>query len=108
MRHLPPTEGVARRQFQTSLKSTGAGYIDYYLLHSLMEGNYKKYDRMNLRDYVRDLKRQGLVRHVGFSFHGGPDLLGELLTKHPEVFAAMNLRLANGRLTRRAQPMRRR
>jgi predicted aldo/keto reductase-like oxidoreductase len=36
-----------------------------------MESNYKKYERMNLWGYVRELKRDGLVRHLGFSFHGG-------------------------------------
>ena len=82
---LAPTEGVAKGQFQTSLKRTGAGYIDYYLLHSLMDSNYQKYERLNLWAYVRDLKQQGLVRHTGFSFHGSPRVLDEILTQHPEA-----------------------
>jgi len=93
---LAPTERSARKQFQTSLKRTGAGYIDYYLLHSLMEGNYKKYERLNLWQYVRDLKKQGLVRHMGFSFHGGPQLLDQLLTQHPEAeFVQLQLNYAD-------------
>ena len=93
---MAPTESSARKQFQTSLKRTGAGYIDYYLLHSLMESNYKKYERMNLWSYVRELKRDGLVRHLGFSFHGGPKLLDELLTKHPEAeFVQLQLNYAD-------------
>ena len=93
---LAPTEASARKQFQTSLKRTGAGYIDYYLLHTLMESNYKKYERMNLWSYVADLKRQGLVRHMGFSFHGGPKLLDELLTRHPEAeFVQLQLNYAD-------------
>ncbi len=93
---MAPTESSARKQFQTSLKRTGAGYIDYYLLHSLMESNYKKYERMNLWGYVRELKRDGLVRHLGFSFHGGPKLLDELLTKHPEAeFVQLQLNYAD-------------
>ena len=31
------------------------------------------------------VKEKGLVRHYGFSFHGTPELLDELLTKHPDV-----------------------
>lgn len=93
---MAPTEGIARKQFQTSLNRTGAGYIDYYLLHSLMESNWKKYERMNLWSYVRDLKDQRLVRHLGFSFHGGPELLDELLTKHPEAeFVQLQLNYAD-------------
>ena len=80
-----PTRKSALKQFETSLRRTGAGYIDYYLLHSLMGSNVGKYDRMQLWDYVSDLKARGLVRHVGFSFHDGPELLDSLLASHPEV-----------------------
>ena len=93
---MAPTAGVAKKQFQTSLKRTGAGYIDYYLLHTLMESNYKKYERLGLWEYVRELKAQGLVRHTGFSFHGGPKLLDELLTLHPEAeFVQLQLNYAD-------------
>ena len=35
-------EASAKQQFYTSLERTGAGYIDYYLLHALKADNYKK------------------------------------------------------------------
>ena len=93
---MAPTERVAKKQFQTSLKRTGAGYIDYYLLHSLMDNNYQKYERLNLWSYVRDLKRQGLVRHMGFSFHGSPKVLDQILTQHPDVeFVQLQLNYAD-------------
>ena len=41
---MAPTEKTAKKQFITSLERTGAGYFDYYLLHSLMDNNYKKYE----------------------------------------------------------------
>lgn len=86
----------AKRQFETSLKRTGAGYFDYYLLHSLMESNYKKYDSFGLWDFAAEKKQQGLIRHIGFSFHGKPDLLEELLTEHPEVeFVQLQLNYAD-------------
>ena len=59
--------------------------LDFYLLHSLMENNYKKYEKFHLWDFVNEEKTNGAIRHIGFSFHGGPDLLEELLTNHPEV-----------------------
>ena len=50
-----PTAAMARKQIQTSLKRTGAGYIDYYLLHTLMSSNAGKYDRLELWDWARQL-----------------------------------------------------
>ncbi len=75
----------ARQQLYTSLERTGAGYIDYYLLHALQRTTYQKYDAFGLWDYVKEQKAKGLIRHLGFSFHADPDLLLELLTAHPEV-----------------------
>ena len=82
---LAPTEKAAKNQFNKSLERTGAGYFDYYLLHALMEGNYKKYDKFHLWDYVKELKAEGKIKHYGFSYHAGPKLLDELLTEHPDV-----------------------
>lgn len=78
-------EKSAKQQFYTSLERTGAGYFDFYLLHALQRNNYKKYDEYHIWDFVRELKEKGLVKHYGFSFHGDPDLLEELLTNHSDV-----------------------
>ena len=79
------TEEEARREFQTSLERTGAGYFDYYLLHALQRSNYQKYEQYGLWDYVRELKAKGLIKHYGFSFHADPELLEELLDRHPDA-----------------------
>ena len=78
-------EADAKNQIYASLERTGAGYIDFYLLHALSAGNKDKYDAYGLWDYVKELKEKGLVRHYGFSFHDSPELLDELLTEHPDV-----------------------
>lgn len=78
-------EKSAKQQFYTSLERTQAGYFDYYLLHALQAGNYKKYDQYHIWDFVKEQKKKGLIRHFGFSFHAGPKLLEQLLTDHPEV-----------------------
>ncbi|MCH5197327.1 MAG: aldo/keto reductase [Oscillospiraceae bacterium] len=80
-----PLPEDAKAQFKKSLENTGAGYFDYYLLHSLQEGNYEKYGEFGLWDYVKELKAEGLVKNWGFSFHSGPELLDKLLTEHPDV-----------------------
>ncbi len=78
-------EKSAKEQFYKSLKRTGAEYFDYYLLHALMQNNYTKYDKYNLWDFIKERKNEGLIKHIGFSFHAGPKLLDSLLSEHPEV-----------------------
>ena len=80
-----PSEKMAKAELDTSLKRTGAKYLDYYLLHSLDEGNYQKYDKFNLWNFVKEEKAKGRIKHYGFSFHGGPELLDKLLTEHPDT-----------------------
>lgn len=79
------SEEEAKNQIHISLERTGAGYIDFYLLHGIDEGNKDKFDRFGIWDYMKQLKEQGLIRHYGFSFHSTPEHLEQLLTDHPDV-----------------------
>ncbi len=79
------TEEEAKQMFYTSLERTGAGYIDFYLLHNLGESRTKCFDDFGMWDYVRELKAKGLVRHIGFSIHDKADALDKILTEHPEM-----------------------
>ena len=73
------------RIFREQLERTGAGYFDYYLLHSVEEGNIEKYEALDCFRWGLERKREGTVRHFGFSFHGSPELLTRLLDQHPET-----------------------
>ena len=79
------TKEEAMAQFDTSLKQTGAGYFDFYLLHNLGESRTKYFDDFDLWNWVQEKKAQGLIKHVGFSFHSTPEELEAILTAHPEM-----------------------
>lgn len=90
------TEKIAKGEFATSLKRTGAGYFDYYLLHNLLESNYKKYEKLHIWEFAEEQKQKGLIKHIGFSFHDGPELLDTILTEHPDVdFVQLQLNYAD-------------
>lgn len=78
-------EESAKQEFYTSLERTGAGYFDYYLLHALQRSNYENYEKYHLWEFVKEQKEKGLIKNCGFSFHGDPELLEELLNAHPDV-----------------------
>jgi predicted aldo/keto reductase-like oxidoreductase len=91
-----PDEKAAKQQLFTSLERTGAGYFDYYLLHALQAGNYKTYEEYQLWDFVREQKARGLIKHWGFSFHAGPELLDQLLNRYPDAeFVQLQLNYAD-------------
>lgn len=79
------TKEEAQAQFDTSLKQTGAGYFDFYLLHNLGEARTHYFDDFDMWNWVQEKKAAGLIKHVGFSFHSTPEELEEILKAHPEM-----------------------
>lgn len=71
--------------FQKQLEKTGVSYFDYYLIHDVGEDHYKKYTRFQTFQWLLKKKEEGLVKHIGFSYHDGADLLDRILLEHPEV-----------------------
>ncbi len=85
------------RVFAEQLERTGLTYFDYYLLHSLEDGsNYTTYEKYDCFTWAMQKKAEGKIRHFGFSFHGTPELLVQVLDKHPEVeFVQIQLNYAD-------------
>ena len=79
------TKEEAYAQFETSLRQTGAGYFDFYLLHNLGENRTQYFDDYGMWDWAQEKKAQGLIKHLGFSFHSTPEELEEILNNHPEM-----------------------
>ncbi|MCR4865312.1 MAG: aldo/keto reductase [Lachnospiraceae bacterium] len=79
------TREEAIEQFETSLRRTNAGYFDYYLLHNLGQNRTNVFDEFDLWNFAFEMKKQGKIRHVGFSFHSTAEELEEILSKHPEA-----------------------
>ncbi|NLM58853.1 MAG: Fe-S oxidoreductase [Clostridium sp.] len=85
------------RIFREQLERTGVDYFDFYLLHSIEEGNnYDTYIKYNCFDWAMEKKKKGQIKHFGFSFHGSPALLEKILSEHPEVeFVQIQLNYAD-------------
>ncbi|MCD8295791.1 MAG: aldo/keto reductase [Clostridia bacterium] len=73
------------RYFETQLERTGLDYFDYYLAHNLNVDTYGECLKYGTLEYMRDLKSQGRIKHLGFSFHDSPEFLEMLLQKYPEM-----------------------
>ncbi|MCL2628796.1 MAG: aldo/keto reductase [Oscillospiraceae bacterium] len=71
--------------FNISLERLGTDYVDFYLLHGINSGGNKHAEEIGAWEFVMDKKAKGQIKHIGFSFHGQPDDITEILTKHPET-----------------------
>ncbi len=71
--------------FTEQLRRTGAGYFDYYWLHDVNRESLQVFDGLDCWEFIAEKKRAGLVKHIGFSYHDGPELLDRILREHPEV-----------------------
>ena len=79
------TREEAIAQFDTSLERTGASYFDFYLLHNLGEHRTQFFIDYDMWNWVFEKKAEGLIKHVGFSFHDKAEVLDQILTEHPEA-----------------------
>jgi len=74
------------RIFNEQLEKTGLEYFDYYWLHCIMQSNYEAvFEKNDCFNWLVNKKKEGKVKHIGFSFHDSADLLDRVLTEHPEI-----------------------
>ena len=85
------------RIFNEQLERCGVDYFDFYLLHSIEDGpNGNTYEKFDCFNWGLQKKAEGKIRHFGFSFHGSPAYLKEVLDAHPEVeFVQIQLNYAD-------------
>lgn len=73
------------RIFNESLERCGVEFFDFYLLHSVEESHYPTYEKYHCFETLKALKEEGKITYMGFSYHDSPELLDQILTKHPEM-----------------------
>lgn len=61
-----------REIFEEQLKKCQVEYFDFYLFHNVCESNIDDYldPKFGIYDYLIEQKRNGRIKHLGFSAHG--------------------------------------
>ena len=71
--------------FMKQLEWCGVEYFDFYLMHAQGLRNYDKFKRCRAYETAAELRNEGLIRHLGISFHDRAEVLDMILTEHPEL-----------------------
>ncbi|MDO4798731.1 MAG: aldo/keto reductase [Coriobacteriales bacterium] len=80
----PKSAQEAQAQLQVSLDRLGTDYVDYYLLHNLGATRTKFFEEWGMWEWALQQKREGKIRHLGFSFHDNAQTLDQILAKHAQ------------------------
>jgi predicted aldo/keto reductase-like oxidoreductase len=77
----------AKKILETQLSKLKTEYIDYYLLHMLTDkATFDRMVKIGVIEWLEQLKKEGTIRNIGFSFHGGKADFEQLITAYPWDF----------------------
>ncbi len=70
--------------FEEQLKKCQVEYFDFYLFHNVCEMNIDEYldPKYGIYDYLTEQKRNGRIKHLGFSAHGDIDCMKKFLNAY--------------------------
>lgn len=71
----------AEEIFEAQLKKCGVEYFDFYLFHNVCEMNIDAYldEKYGIYEYLLKQKKNGRIRHLGFSAHGSYEVMKRFL-----------------------------
>lgn len=73
--------------FEKQLEKCGVDYFDFYLFHNVCEMNIDAYldPKYGIYDYLIEQKKNGRIRHLGFSAHGSYDIMKRFLEAYGDA-----------------------
>ncbi len=85
-----------REIFPRQMEKLSVDYFDFYLFHNVCEMNIDAYlddEKYGIYSYLIEQKRQGRIKHLGFSCHGELDVLKRFLDAYGKDMEFCQLQL---------------
>lgn len=77
--------------FNDQLRKCGVDYFDFYLLHAVSDDNFKYFEESGAYEYLTERKKEGKVKHIGFSYHGSFEFFKKVLDTHTWDFVQLQI-----------------
>jgi len=68
---------------ESTLKKLRTDYLDTWLMHGIGPGNWAYIQENGIWDEFEKFRNEGLIRHIGFSYHGNYDHFKEVVARYP-------------------------
>lgn len=84
-----------REIFEKQLEKCRVDYFDFYLFHNVCEMNIDAYldEKYGIYDYLIEQKKNGRIKHLGFSAHGNYDVIKRFLDAYGKDMEFCQLQL---------------
>ncbi len=92
----PSNWGKVEEIFERQLEKLQVEYFDFYLFHNVCEMNVDAYlddEKYGIFSYLMEQKKNGRIRHLGFSCHGSMDVLKRFLDAYGKEMEFCQLQL---------------
>lgn len=80
-----------RRIFEQQLEKCQVDYFDFYMCHNINQNTFDIYRNVNMVEELVKLKKEGKIKYLGFSFHGTPEILKEVVKDYKWDFAQLQI-----------------
>jgi predicted aldo/keto reductase-like oxidoreductase len=78
-----PAQADIRKNLENTLTKLRTGYIDVYLIHNIQAAAWEEIKRRKIIDEYEKFRAEGLIRAIGFSYHGGASAFRDILAYYP-------------------------
>ena len=89
--YLVNSPADVHKLFNEQLKKCQVEYFDNYMVHNINKNTIRNYRDNDMYGELLKLKKEGKIKHLGFSFHGDPKMLREVISEHKWDFCQLQL-----------------
>ncbi len=85
------SQSDVRKIFDEQRKKCQVDYFDFYMCHNINLNTFEQYRNVKMVEELNKLKEEGLIKYFGFSFHGTPEILKEVVKDYKWDFAQLQV-----------------
>ncbi len=85
------SQSDVRKIFDEQRKKCQVDYFDFYMCHNINVNSFEQYRNVKMVEELSKLKEEGLIKYFGFSFHGTPEILKEVVKDYKWDFAQLQV-----------------
>ena len=88
---LANSEEEMKAIFYEQLECLETDCIDFYLIHNLTRGIWATAQKFNTFEFLTEMKKEGKIKYLGFSFHDDLECFKEIIDAKPWDFCQIQL-----------------